>query len=138
MSDGTPILADDNGDVNHVDIRTTTGGRHPAFPTGKNKGSARRKYGLVISNHFYGEFIVRLEQTRENERCIWTTISTSGPIEPLPAPPKIEVHYQYASYGYVTASMWPTEANARLQRPTDGVVKVTRTDGKVTNVEFLP
>jgi hypothetical protein len=67
-------------------------------------------------------------------------LNTSGPIEPLPALPAVTVRYQCAAHGYVTGSTWGTESAAREEHPNtcEGVLKVTRTDGKVTNVEFLP
>jgi len=86
-----------------------------------------------------GEFIVRLEQERDTGHDPWTTISTSGPIEPLPAPPVVDHVYQATGRGYVWGSVFTNEADARKTcAPVEGIAKVTRTDGKVTAVEFLP
>jgi hypothetical protein len=92
------------------------------------------------SKQLIGEYIIKMEQTRENGHSPWVTTSTSGPLDPMPKVPEVTTVYQYISphkTDYITGSVWVHESDAR-QQSNAGIVKVTRTDGKVTAVELLP
>lgn len=81
-----------------------------------------------------GEFIMEITQERPNQHSMWETVSTSGPIEPLP---EAKVVYQRIVGGKVSSVYDDNLTAARGVKGDAQVVRVTSVGGKVTEVELL-